>query len=227
MMPMLSRIRRLAALTSCKSNLKQIAFAWHMYLDDNERRFYQTVNANALYGGWRGTFFPLEPRVLNKYVSLPQRPDSPDDAKVFRCPADDGSEGLQTYDSLGTSYQTNILLIGQDMIASLPSAQLKNEINKRLKGLTASRAAHPDKLLLIGDYPWGSQWVPHYMPGVPWHKKCCNFSIAFLDGHVDYVEIKKGLFVTEEYNVLPFKELYELAIDVQDAQECEFCAGTE
>jgi prepilin-type processing-associated H-X9-DG protein len=75
----------------------------------------------------------------------------------------------------------------------------------------------------MGDYTWGSQWIPTPQPGVPWHHKCCHYNVAFLDGHVEFLRIRKGLFITPEYNVLPFKDLYELALDVQEETPCEFC----
>jgi hypothetical protein len=40
--------------------------------------------------------------------------------------------------------------------------------------------------------------------------------MAFLDGHVGFIKIRKGLYVTSEYNVLPFEDLYKLAREVQE-----------
>ena len=223
MLPSLNKVRALASLTLCKSNLRQITTAWHMYLDDNQGRFYQGINANALYGGWKGSYFPLEKRPLNEYMSLPVIPQYKSEAKVFRCPADDGTVGLQAYESIGTSYQTNILLIGQDQVGPLSSASLRNEINKRLKGIKLTSVSRLDRLVLIGDYTWGSQWLPGFIPGVSWHRKCCYFNVAFLDGRVDFLKVRKGLFVADEYSVPPFKDLYGLAMEVQVEEPCELC----
>jgi len=223
MLPSLNKVRALANLMLCKSNLRHIATAWHIYLDDNKGRFYQGINANALYGGWKGSFFPLEPRPLNEYVSLAPIPQSKNEAKLFRCPSDDGRSGLQAYESIGTSYQTNILLVGQDQIGSLYSTTFRNEINKRLKGIKLTSVSGVDRLVLIGDYMWGIQWLPGLIPGASWHRRCCQFNVAFMDCHVELLKVRKGLIVADNYTVLPFRGLYELAIDVQVEQPCALC----
>jgi prepilin-type N-terminal cleavage/methylation domain-containing protein len=223
LVPAVSKARIMCVRIVCGSNLKQIAVGWQMYLDDHEGRFYQDTNANAVYGGWKGTYFPNDKRPLNKYLGLPKIPDSPKEAEVYRCPAD-GSVGLPAYSDIGTSYQTNILLVGQDEVGVLPSGTLKDEINKRLKKLNVSRVANHSNLLLIGDYPWGSQWLPPpYLRGTVWHNRCCHYNLAFLDCHVGFMKIRKGLFVADEYSVLPFRELYGLARETQVEQPCELC----
>ena len=70
LLPALRKARMLTKRIACQSNLKQIAVAWNMYLDDNNGRFYQNRNANVLYGGWAG-MQPPSPRPLNKYFNLP------------------------------------------------------------------------------------------------------------------------------------------------------------
>jgi prepilin-type N-terminal cleavage/methylation domain-containing protein len=93
LLPALRRARTLTKRVACQSNLKQIAVAWNMYLDDNEGRFYQGRNANLDYGGWKG-IQGWSARPLNKYFNLPeqlpQEFDIENDAKVFCCPADRG-----------------------------------------------------------------------------------------------------------------------------------------
>ena len=92
--------------------------AWHTYLDDHEGRFYQGPRANLDYGGWVGTK-RWAPRPLNKYVGLPPTVENENDATVFLCPADRGgvppeASPEKAYHINGTSYQTNLFLIGQD-----------------------------------------------------------------------------------------------------------------
>jgi hypothetical protein len=43
--------------------------------------------------------------------------------------------------------------------------------------------------------------------------------MAFLDGHVKFLNIRKGYYVTSEYLVLPFEDLRELALQVQGPSE--------
>lgn len=223
MLPALSRARAMSIRVVCKNNLRELGLAWQMYTDDNDGKFYQGVNANIFYGGANGFMMPGVRKPLNRYLSLPEIPDENTKGKVFKCPADDGSLTLPFYDSVGTSYQTNILLIGADKAGSLGDADLTDGVNARLPGVKLTSVAGAAKLVLIGDYTWGSQWMPAYQPGVAWHHKCCYYNVAFLDGHVEFLKIRKGLFVTEEYNVLPFKDLYELALEVQEEIPCEFC----
>ena len=219
LLPALNEAREAARRTVCQANLRSLAMSWHMYLDDYDGAFYQGDDASIVYGGWRGTIpdFMDRPRPLNKYISssLPPIPPSENGTEVFKCPGDKG--GRFGYSIDGTSYQTNILLIGQNQIGSLPSVELQNRINKRLIRLNRKNVdASPTQLLLIGDYGWTSQWIPGYPRGVEWHRRPYHHNLAFLDGHVKFLHIRKGLYVTDEYSVLPFRTgLYGLAREVQ------------
>ena len=226
LLPALHGARILARRLLCKSNIRHIAVAWQMYLEDNDGAFYQGRYANVTYGGWRGIYPTLmnEPRPLNKYFYLPSLPESENEAQIFRCPADDGGVigfGLPFYGSVGTSYQTNVLLIGQDQKGWLPSKELLDEINRRLVGMNLSRADNPARLLMIGDYGWANCWEPRLFRVGDWHGRRCHHNLAFLDGHVEFLHIRKGLYITEEYTVLPFQDLYGLAREVQVEEPCE------
>ncbi|MHC5062021.1 MAG: type II secretion system protein, partial [Planctomycetota bacterium] len=54
LMPALNATKNLAKRLGCQTNLKQIALAWHLYLDDHEDAFYRDLNANHDFGGWIG-----------------------------------------------------------------------------------------------------------------------------------------------------------------------------
>ena len=228
LLPVLSWARIQAKRAGCGSNLKQIALAWTTYLDDHEGRFYQGITANLDYGGWKGSK-GWWPRPLNRYVGL----DDPNgvteaEAKVFCCPSDRGGvPGLllreKAYRVNGTSYQTNIFLIGQNRCGAFSdhTAVLDQEISEHLPNLNRSDVANPSRLLLIGDYGWINQWKPKPHPEIEWkdlaewHRKADCHNLAFLDGHVKFLNIRKGFYVTAEYCVLPFQDLYELALKVQ------------
>ncbi len=219
LLPTLQKARSLAQRAVCQNNLKQITTAWHMYLDAHDGLFFQGENANALYGGWRGLDFPSHQRPLNKYLELDPLPTTAQEARVFKCPGDKGHTGPVYHQDLGTSYQTNILLIGQDQIAPLEGGDLSNEINRRLKGLKRQAVDNPGRVLLIGDYGWGVQWIPGYPAGPYWHNRHDCYNLAYLDGHVRFLRVHKGLFITDEYTVLPFEEVYGLARDVQEEEK--------
>ncbi|MHC4643617.1 MAG: type II secretion system protein [Planctomycetota bacterium] len=232
LMPALRRARSATRRIVCQSNLRQIALAWNSYLDDNGGAFLQRQNANLDYGGWKGAYPVMlgDPnRPLNDYLSLPSIEENENDAKIFRCPADRGGFPgpwlhEKVYHVCGTSYNTNIFIIGREFIGAFSpeTAVLDQEINKRLAGVTINDVANPSRLLLLGDYGWLNQWRPTLnLPEdmkrlVEWHDRVDSYNMAFLDGHVSFLNIRKGIYVDSEYCMLPFRELFELAYVVQE-----------
>ena len=221
LMPALQKARSMARRTACQSNLRQITLGWQMYLEDNNDRFYQGVNANLNYGGWEG-LLQWKPRPLNEYLDLEPVITNQSGAEAFNCPADRGglpgyAEHITSYVQFGTSYQTNIMLIGPDQVP-VPAGELQPlhiGINKRLPRLKAGKVANHSSLILIGDYGWINQWMAGMPFKTQWHDRETFHNVAYLDGHVEFIEIRKGLYVAEEYNVLPFCELFGLAREVQ------------
>jgi len=224
MLPALRRVRVITRRVVCQSNLRQIATAWHAYLTENDGDFCQRVNINHEFGGWQGIGgFHLN-RPLNSYVNLRLDITTENPAKIFRCPSDSGgvfggypSQDL-AYNIFGNSYNTNTMLIGPDQIGIPrdPRRRLHIEINKRLKNLNVNKVSKSSRLLLVGDNNWLTEWkyvTPH---STDWHDKPRHYNMAFLDGHVGFIKIRKGLYVTSEYSVLPFEQLYKLAHEVQE-----------
>ena len=110
--------------------------------------------------------------------------------------------------------------------ASVETAELDAKISDLLPNLTREQVHHHSRLLLIGDNGWINQWDPNpvrppewpqWKQQAEWHKKVDHHNMAFLDGHVGFLEIKNGIYVdpASQYSVLPFKQLYELALRVQ------------
>ena len=224
LLPVLGKARTLTRRVVCAAHLRQIGLAWHQYLDENAGKFYRaSENAEYTYGGWKGIYYPDTPRPLNRYVNanLPELPETESQAKAFHCPADNGSIGFSVFQGLGTSYTTNILLTGQDQTGSLGSQELTDSVNRTLASLTWLKTDNPARLVLVGDYGWGSQWLPSYDHGSSWHGRHCHWNLAFLDGHVNYLPIRKGIFDSDDYTVLPSKDLYELAREVQEEIPCK------
>jgi prepilin-type processing-associated H-X9-DG protein len=239
LLPGLRGARNYANEVICQANLNQISKAWQMYLNAYDGAFYQKMNANLNYGGWRGEVDDY-PRPLNPYLALPvdlgsDLPDIPvwdasetlqveKDAGIFRCPKDNGnvpSTSLLCFEKFGTSYQTNLLLIGQNQVLITGSgrlAPLYDGINARLKRMNVSRAYDPTHLILIGDYGWVNQWKPMATAKTEWHNRPAYHNVAFLDGHVEMMKIRQGLFVTPSYRVLPFEDLDELACRLQQEE---------
>ncbi len=212
------RARILAKRVACQHNLRQIWLGWDSYLSGNGDQFCQGLNVNHDFGGWKGTGGFALSRPLNPHLGLPLAVRTADGATVFRCPADGGQihnkpSHVKAYSYYGNSYETNFMLIGPDQIRILdPSlTELIREINKRLPGLSRGAVSEPARLLMFGDNNWITQWYKSRPRGNDWHGRRDCYNLAFLDGHVEFVRIRKGAFLTSEYRVLPFAELNALA----------------
>ena len=224
-LPVLSSARKIGQRTMCQGNLKQITYAWHMYFEDHDGMFYHDLRADSLYGGWKSLKYPTANRPLNRYLSLSDCPENESEAKVLKCPSDTGDIGTKGFSSFsyrGASYRTNILLVGQEQVGPLAGDEteqlkkLRQEINRRLPNLRYSSVDNPKQVLFIGDSPWAVQWLfPPYGEGPSWHNRHIHYNLAFLDGHVEFLQVQKGILIADRYRVIPFKELYDLAREAQ------------
>ncbi len=228
LLPTLRKAKELAKRTTCSTNLKQLAVAWNLFLDDNDGCFYYGTNANLNYGGWKG-MQDWDPRPLNSYLNLAADLQTESEAKVFHCPSDRGGVPgrpltEKAFSHFGTSYNTNIFLIGQDGCDPFndKTKPLDEEIDKRLRGgVQRSRVGNHSRVLLIGDYGWVNQWrldvniAKQRKEQAEWHGKTDCHNLAFLDTHTQFLNIQKGYYVADQYAVLPFPELYPLALQVQ------------
>ena len=227
--PVLHIVRQQSQRTSCQTRLKNLSLAWNMYLDDSEGAFYQGINANLNYGGWPG-LIGWWPRPLNPYAGIEGAEEiTKEAAKAFCCPGDRGGVPpaytirYEVHLYLGTSYQTNIFLIGQDACGTFSekTEQLDAEISSRLSNLNINDVYNPSRLLLLGDYGWINQWnpksklSPELKKHAEWHGHEDSFNLLFLDGHCELIKIKKGIYVDDTYSLVPFKDLYELARQIQ------------
>lgn len=227
MLPALHAARKLTYGIVCKSNLRQIAFAWNAYLADNGQRFYRDVDANHDFGGWKGRGGGAFHRPLNKYLGLPTALKTDRDAKIFRCSADGGDQdyGPMAYRYYGNSYQTNLMLVGPDALPGVnglpePIVTLNREINGYLKNLRADTVRDSALLLLVGDNNWVTQWdplIPLGAGGRSWHGRDEHYNLAFLDGHVGFVNIRKSIYIDPdfEYRIQPFGELDDITFAMQ------------
>ena len=231
-LPVLQRVRSCARCTACQSNLRQIALAWHAYLDDHNGCFYRAANnCNYTFGGWVGAPFPEGERVLNPYVGLPRIVQDHKQAKLFACPSDLGGSDYdalsrKAYGYFGNSYETNHLLIGPTVALpswnSEPWQTIFARINETGKSIKQELIQDPARLLLVGDHNWRNQWDPLnlWYCGRPWHGKPHRYNLAFLDGHIDLIEIKKGICLNSSYRIHPPIQLNKLMLEKQEAVPC-------
>jgi prepilin-type N-terminal cleavage/methylation domain-containing protein/prepilin-type processing-associated H-X9-DG protein len=231
LMPALDAARRLGKRILCQGNLRQIAFGWKLFVED-KGYFLQGMSTNHTFGGWEGAL--REPnRPLNPYLSLPLDIDRASGAEVFRCSSDTGGVPSyppqeSAYNIFGNSYQTNIFLIGPTAIGppDASHAPLHNAYNSRRARLCRPGqleqgmslidvTTNPALLALVGDNNWVNEWIPPQPHMKAWHGKPQYHNLAFLDGHVGYIRIHKGLYITSEYSILPFRDLHKMALAVQ------------
>jgi prepilin-type N-terminal cleavage/methylation domain-containing protein len=224
LVPVLNQARLVSRRIGCQGRLQQMAVAWDLYLHDSDQVFYQNVNANHDFGGWPGMGHLAQNRVLNPYLGLPGTVATAVQARAFQCPSDQGGilgrpSTQQAFEYFGNSYQTNLFLIGPDQSGIPPNelAPLHEQLNLRLKRLTRTQVNNPSLLILVGDNPWVNQWMPGIPERVGWHGPGDRHAVAFLDGHTDFIPIVKGMYVTRQYTILPFKSLYPLAYELQPA----------
>jgi prepilin-type N-terminal cleavage/methylation domain-containing protein len=225
LLPALGRARSLARRAACQGSLRQIALAWQMYFEASQGRFLQGQNVNHYFGGWQGQGSSAA-RPLNRYVGLPGQGSGAAEAEVFRCPADRGGRYAPlAYNYFGNSYQTNLILIG---LGALRGSKydpdwvndLYGPINALLPQLRLSQVAAPAQMLLVGDNNWVNQWDPVGKCEPSWHDRTHYQNLAFLDGHVTYLQVHKGLFITSEYRAQPFRELDSLCWTLQQEVPC-------
>jgi len=227
LLPSLSSARRIARRTTCQNNLKQLGFAWQSYFDEYEGRLLKGINVNLYYGGRQAAGYDPEfpvLRPLNPFLSLPEVSIS--GCKVFKCPSDDGNDQIRpsVFVSHGSSYEMNLMIIGQTQILVNPLdpvAPVLFQVNPRLKNHSLS-AETPDssRLVLMGDFGWVNSIAPWDTIYTEWHTKPCTYNLAFLDGHVSFTRIRKGLYSTNEYLVIPFQDLSSQAGELQQEVEC-------
>lgn len=221
LLPSLSRVRTQAAAVQCRSNLKQLAAGWLLFLNDNRGAFPQGINMDLKYGGKAGSragFGGSKP--LNRYVGLGGQAIG--GGEVFRCPAEPMTPTL--FDSYGTSYRTNLMLIGQDRIfvsTKSPCRDVLNKVSARLPGIKRDQVDNDARLVLMGDYPWVNHWYETFPPEASWHGRVCTFNMAFMDGHANATLIRKGAHTGADYTLIPFGDLSAAATACQQVAECE------
>ncbi len=221
LLPSLSAALRVSRQTRCSSNLRELAAAWHMYLNNNGDHFLQRGDANTAYGGKRGQLDPPSvKKPLNEEVNAAMT--EVNGAEVFHCPADEGGGPVvgRHFDRYGTSYHTNIFLVGPDQVPSdaLPTCPAATqEINQKLPGLTRGQVdADAARLILMGDFGWHSEWNSQDPYRFEWHVKPLTHNIAFLDGHAGPIKIWKGIHVCSRYTIIPFgKGLQQQVVECQ------------
>jgi len=234
-MPLLGSAKALARRAACAGNLRQIKLGWESYWLDNQDFFPKYVNAQYRFGGWTGELCKLMRWSPYRPISQSMGLDpngvipKPEGAHVFCCPADRGGIPNQppqkrAFDWFGNSYYANIYLVGPSKLnESNPKTQSLHEKiellieNTRRSDVTNKHA----KVIFLGDNSWHYQWdlsderTQIQKEQANWHGKRDYFNILFLDGHVAFTKIYKDVYLSSEFDVLPFKIGNEIAREIQ------------
>jgi prepilin-type N-terminal cleavage/methylation domain-containing protein/prepilin-type processing-associated H-X9-DG protein len=219
LVPSVARARQQTRKVQCQSNLKQIATAWELYFHDSKDRLMRGTNKEYNYGGRQGNGSnaygknPNQPvlKPLNNYFKLGQITRV--GGEVFSCPSDTGTRFVRpsAFTYYGTSYYPNNLLIGQNQVTIPPgdpceaACGLWTGVNRKIAKLTRAGIQDGSRVILIGDYSWLDNWDPSVSTDFPyWHQTRAMHNLAFVDGHVEFVRIRKGIHVDKRYTVIPF-----------------------
>jgi prepilin-type N-terminal cleavage/methylation domain-containing protein/prepilin-type processing-associated H-X9-DG protein len=216
LLPALRGARVLASRNRCAANLKNIATAWDLYLDDHQGKFsFRGYGANPQweFGGWSGPapYGYARHRPLNPYLGLDPCSATEAEAKVFCCPADAGDTNNPSvfYRERGNSYRANTALGCGRALPEYDESwgTIHREVNLRLPGLL--RVNVPGDTLLVGDYNWLTQIDPIWKTcAKDWHGQRHRYNVAFLDTHVEHVHIHKGVYFEQDtYRWQPFRAL--------------------
>jgi len=239
LLPSLSQARLQTKHVHCQANLKQIATGWHMYLDDNNGHFPKSKasieNIYLNFGGKQGQKVrdgqddnePYRgPKRLNPYLGIPLRTEPMEGAAVFRCPLDQGTDSYRPscYEYIGNSYQTNHLLVGPERISFSPfdpCRDVMRDLRDRVSTLTMNQVDSWSRVLLMADHGWyDDSRAPMSLNDIPndWHGKPNTHNLAFVDGHVSLLRVRRGLLTTKDYTVVPFTDLQRASAECQE--EC-------
>jgi len=232
LLPGFDRARVSARRVDCAANLHAISQGWQSYLAHSGGSFLQGVNTNRNFGGRQGSGAIQFGRDRSRPVRKPLNVElggaevAYEGMEEFRCPADKGGDGVPTthFEHYGTSYQTNLWLVGQnqqwfpptDPCGNPSGSSVLDRANGLLRDLRESKVGNPGKVILVGDEGWvtESSWTA-WWPATNWHMRRQHHNVAFLDGHAEFMKIEKGKLMTPNYWVLPFAQLETEALTCQ------------
>ena len=210
LLPALSLARESAKGVICTANLRHIAQAWQLYLQDNEDTLpIWEGNMHWFYGGKHPAICntdranSLEYRPLNPYIDMLLQNES--GIGLFRCASDrpilnpSGGVGVtrghDTYDYFGNCYMMNPFLL---------YAVRRNGRRSYTRPFHVKKVQiPPSELVLAGDCQW------YYTVGdYPWDAHFHNYedrmAMVFLDGHASFMQLTRGSSVTSDYSFWPY-----------------------
>lgn len=199
LLPALAKSKKTTQRVACASQLRQLALANTLYLDDNTEKFPTHRDGPVLsyyaWAGKRGTEYLADERFINQYVTVHRKVNQQDNEgvfRVFRCPSDRGAlkgrwgfdRKPSLFDTFGCSYFYNS---GGNENGPLG-----------LHGRRTDEIRSPSKVILANDYAFSAYGWRYSVPGPAsrpfqysfWHHdKAAGWgNVAFVDNHIDYLQ---------------------------------------
>ncbi|PYJ80940.1 MAG: hypothetical protein DME22_22690 [Verrucomicrobia bacterium] len=209
LLPALARAKTQAQSTLCKSNLKQMGVATHLYVDDNMDRLpYAWATGNDPN---RNNFETL----LVKYIKLSAFNSSSNTAtsdfavSVFRCPIrllENHWQNYKNYAGIGNPWKISYGMnqyTSADFPASIPTGQPPNGTTAKM-----SSVRQPTDTLLIADlsfllnHPaiiYLAKTDVGYKHGGRLHQADGKANIVFMDAHVEGRSLKQTNGIVMEF----------------------------
>lgn len=177
MFPVLSQAREAGRRTQCQTNVRQIAVAFHQYLQDYDGVY---PNMKTAYFGWPNLIYP--------YTKDTAVFRCPDQLQEWALPTDDGGIGLA-----GAVDWTNYMIDSHRI--SIGTGDPQERFSQR-KGVSESQIEHPSLVWLNTEFvpllpnrthfrQSGVSSCGRQYEGTTLHSGGANYS--FVDGHVKWL----------------------------------------
>lgn len=181
LLPALSRAREASRRTSCLSNLRQLGFAFALYLEEHRETYpaaADPVSVTPFYWLWMGRGWRT---LLAEYV-----PGDKENPGVFFCPSDIRQKSVDVYER--TSYAYSMAFYhSPDQIDAMTSytATFSNPVETIPQRTAALR--NPTKKILLGEWYANHDAFANDQGWFAWGGKR---NYLFADGHVEYLDSK-------------------------------------
>ena len=192
LMPALSGARKKAKILQCGNNLSQIGKANSMFLGDNDGRFIDFKDCSGMYGSNTGYYYvgsdgytPGATRALNSYMSYVQ--GQPMQSAI--CPLSSSRDKSLFVNNWGTSY------MGAGRIEHSNDLDGGGGSNDALKVTSIINTSN--MIIVSGNGAWHHAYLGGTSGWVVDNHGKNMYSMAFVDGHMENVEISNGKGITD------------------------------
>jgi len=201
LLPALSRAKASAKHANCLSNARQISFAIHLYVSDNDHTLpdAQDLTWNELE---TNHFLIFYKRLVKNYAGLQGASSAQD--KLFACPADTfyydfpvpNYIGRSLHDQPNSDYSSyGFIGGGSSQTKPKPPAFLNEDSYGGVGGLKLAAIKDPVKTVLLMELSAGFAWSWHHpqsMPAGQFGFSDARNVIGFVDGHVRSVKMYRN-----------------------------------